>query len=73
MPVVNPATVCGPASSSTVWSGDAENVKAGASFTAMTVMATVSVSVSGPGLPVWPRSSVTMVRVSAPLASAGCR
>ena len=39
----------------------------GASLTALTVMAMVSVSVSVPPLPVLPPSDVNMVKVSAPL------
>ncbi|CAH0356287.1 hypothetical protein AQB9606_04660 [Aquabacterium sp. CECT 9606] len=38
----------------------------GASLTALTVIATVSESVSGPPLPVLPWSEVTMLKVSAP-------
>ena len=42
-------------------------LKVGASLTAVTVMATVSVSLRGPPLPVLPPSLVVMLRVSEPL------
>ena len=45
-------------------------VLSGASFTALTVMPTVSVSASAPPEPVFPWSSVARVRVTAPLKSA---
>lgn len=41
-------------------------VAVGASFTGATLMAKVSVSVSGPPVPVLPWSLVTIVKVSAP-------
>ena len=42
-------------------------VAVGASFTALTVIATVSVPVKAPPMPVLPRSLVTIVKLSAPL------
>src|SRR5215468_5795452 len=52
-------------SSFMVWA--AGTVLTGASFTALTVMATESVSLSGPPEPVLPWSLVVMVRLAAPL------
>src|SRR5262245_45118959 len=48
------------------------SVLTGASLRALTAIDAVSVSVSGPPVPLWPRSSVVMVSVTGPLAfSAG--
>ena len=61
-------TLCGPASSSTFWSGPL--VKLGASFTAFTVMVKVSgVLVSCPPLAVPPSSWSSSVMSAEPLAS----
>ena len=69
MPVAQPATVCAPASSSTVWS--APFVKLGASLTAVTVIVKVCAAlVSTPPLAVPPLSCSVTVTVAVPLALA---
>ena len=67
-PVAQPATVCAPASSSTVWSGPLVND--GASLTAVTVIVKVWMAlVSSPPLAVPPLSWTSSVIVATPLAS----
>src|SRR6516225_5734194 len=68
MLVAQPATVCGPASSKTVWS--APLTKLGASFTGVTVIVNVcGALVSTPPLAVPPSSWARTVTVAHPLAS----